>query len=176
MTTESGDVHAIPGPNPKLQAMLGDIDTLPKDQSVIVWACFRAEVEAIVAALQTEYGRDSAGAYYGQTSATDRAELLKSFQAGKTRFFVGTQQAGGMGLTLTAASIAYYFSNSSSAIQRWQSADRNYRIGQKRRVLYKDLIMLGTLDRKILSALQSHKDLADLLTGDGQRLAALLEA
>ena len=70
------------------------------------------------------------------------------------RFFVGNPTTGGYGLTLTAASYVVYFSNSYNLEVRQQSEDRAHRIGQKKNVTYIDLLMKGSIDMLIVSALQ----------------------
>jgi SNF2 family DNA or RNA helicase len=71
------------------------------------------------------------------------------------RFFVANPQAGGTGLTLTAANTAIYFSNSFSLEERLQSEDRCHRIGTKEPVVYIDLVAADTVDERIAAALQS---------------------
>ena len=46
--TEDGTNVPIPGTNPKLDALLDDIEVLPNTEQVIIWARFRAEIEAIL--------------------------------------------------------------------------------------------------------------------------------
>lgn len=171
---EDGSTVPIEGSNPKMLALLSDIEDLPTGESAIIWARFVAEVKMILSTLRGEYGYTSAGAYYGATSRKDRAELVDSFQAGETRFFVGNPQAAGMGLTLHKAATVYYFSNDFSFENRSQSEDRAHRIGQKKNVVYKDIVCAGTIDEKVLHVLREKKNLADIVTGDVQRLVRSL--
>jgi SNF2 family DNA or RNA helicase len=156
----------IAGSNPKLDALLSDIEDLPADESVIIWARFRAEIQRIVRALREAYGANSVGAYYGDTSAEDRAALIDAFQGKRTRFFVGNPQSAGLGLTLTAASTVYYFSNDFALENRSQSEDRCHRIGQRRSVVYKDIVCRGTIDERVLEVLKSKLDVADAIVGN----------
>ena len=52
----------------------------------------------------------------------------------KVRFFVGTPQTGGYGITLVQASTVIYYSNGYDLEKRMQSEDRAHRIGQKKKV------------------------------------------
>lgn len=169
VVTEDGTAVPIPGKNPKLDVLLEDIEDLPEGESVIIWARFVAEIEAIAKALREKHGYKSTGCYYGATRRDERADLVDRFQDKRTRFFVGNPQAAGMGLTLTAASTVYYFSNDFSLENRLQSIDRCHRIGQKRNVVYKDLVCIDTVDERVLTVLLSKKDIADVITGDGVR-------
>ena len=62
---------------------------------------------------------------------------------------------------MTAATLSIYFSNTFSLEDRQQSEDRNHRIGQNNVVLYVDLVSDLKVDRLLISALESKKDLAD---------------
>ena len=48
-----------------------------------------------------------------------------------------------------------------------QSEDRAHRIGQKCSVTYVDLVVPNTVDEKIVQALRSKKEIADLILGEG---------
>ena len=134
---------------------------------MIIWARFRSEIKAIVDAIKEEYGAESCVGYHGGISRTSRSLAVKSFQEDdKARFFVGNVQAGGRGLTLTAAKTMVYFSNDFSLENRLQSEDRAHRIGQTNHVTYVDFIARGTIDEIVVGALRSKKDVADLITGD----------
>jgi SNF2 family DNA or RNA helicase len=166
---EFGETHSIPGNNSKLDELIYDLEDVPKNISVIIWARFRKEIESIHAKLADVDGADSCGTYYGGTAQSDRSRLIEDFQAGRTRFFVGNAQSAGLGLTLTKASLVYYFSNDFSLENRLQSEDRCHRIGQRKNVVYKDLIAIKrtggrTVDRHVITRLKDKKDVAAIVT------------
>ncbi len=159
--SESGeDPTAIDQKNPRLELLkeiLSDIDS-----KVIIWARFRADLKAIQEALGS-----LAVAYHGGVSNDDRARAVDSFQKDpKIRYFIGQPQSGGLGLTLTAASYAIYYSNSFDLEIRLQSEDRCHRIGTTNNVTYIDIEANKTVDGKIIKALRDKKNLADLVTKD----------
>ena len=84
----------------------------------------------------------------------------------KVKYFIGQPQSGGIGLTLTAASYAIYYSNSFDLEVRLQSEDRCHRIGTTNNVTYIDIEANKTIDKKIIKALRDKKSLADLITRD----------
>jgi SNF2 family DNA or RNA helicase len=135
---------------------------------VIVWARFRAEIQAICEEISKTFGYSSFVEYHGGISNDIRSGAVSSFQDpnSSVRFFVGNVQAGGKGLTLTAANTVVYYSNNFSLEDRLQSEDRCHRIGTKNPVTYIDIIAPDTLDEKVVSALRSKKNIADLITGD----------
>lgn len=159
----------IPGENPKMTALLEIIDEQADDAKIIIWARFRAELALIEETLTAKYGAGTVGAFHGGVENLTRGENRRGFQdvTSKLRFFVGQPQAGGIGLTLTAASVMVYYSNDYSLETRLQSEDRFHRIGQEAdKVTIVDLVAKNTSDSRILSALRSKKSLADLVQGD----------
>ena len=140
-----------------LKDILSDIEG-----KVIIWARFRADLRAIEAAL------GSLGvSYHGGVSNDARTRAVEAFQKDpKIRYFIGQPQSGGMGLTLTAATYAIYYSNSFDLETRLQSEDRCHRIGTKSNVTYIDIEAVKTVDGKIIKALRNKKNLADIITRD----------
>jgi len=163
---EFSETHVIPGKNPKLDALMYDLEDVPDDVSVGIWARFRAEIECITDKLKEVYGKGSAASYYGGVKTEDRMKIIERFQAGDLRFFVGSPAAGAHGITLTKGSLVYYFSNDFSLENRIQSEDRFHRIGQVNKVNYKDIVVPGTIDIHVLSAHKKKQGFADTVTGD----------
>ena len=84
----------------------------------------------------------------------------------KIQYFIGQPQSGGIGLTLTAAEYAIYYSNSFDLETRLQSEDRCHRIGTTTNVTYIDLEASKTIDSKIIKSLRTKKSLADVVNAD----------
>lgn len=131
------------------------------DGKVVIWSRFVHPIKKIVAALKKEYGDSAAVAYFGETK--DRGTVVREFQEGAARFFIGNPQTGGYGITLTAARTVVYYANSFDLEQRLQSEDRCHRLGQAGSVTYVDLVARGTVDAKILKALREKHRLQDEL-------------
>jgi SNF2 family DNA or RNA helicase len=160
-------IFDTPEKNPRIATMLEDIEDFPDTSKFIIWSRFTYEIEAITDALRAAYGPQAAVAYYGAISRDARELAIDRFQGDPScRFFVGNPQAGGTGLTLTAASTVIYYSNSFNLEHRLQSEDRAHRIGQTNKVLYIDYECEGTIDTKIIDTLKAKKSVADLITGD----------
>lgn len=165
--------EAIPGRNPKLEAMVDCINE-GGGRPTIVWARFKAELSAIVNRLAQEFGHETVVEYSGRIKTKDRERGVDRFQdpADPARFFVGQTRAGGYGLTLTAASTVMYYSNYYGLEPRQQSEDRAHRIGQDKKVTYIDLEALGTVDAHILEALERKQEMADYMMDLGGAEAA----
>ena len=156
----SDDPVRIDNRNPRLELLkelLSDIDG-----KVIIWARFRADLRDIEEALG-----NAAVAYHGGVDADSRVRAVEAFQKDpKIKYFVGQPQSGGIGLTLTAATYAIYYSNSFDLETRLQSEDRCHRIGTTQNVTYIDIEANRTIDSKIIKALRNKKNLADVITKD----------
>lgn len=158
------DIFENPEQNPRIKTLLDLLEEV--SGKVIIWARFRKDIQTISKMLEKEWP-GSTVLYYGDVSSDDRAVAMKRFQEDdQIRFFVGTQAAGGTGLTLTAASTVVYYSNTFSLEDRLQSEDRAHRIGQKNAVTYYDLEAIDSIDKRIISALRMKKDVANLITKD----------
>lgn len=158
----SGEAHYVSEDNPRLEAFIETVEEL--EGQFIVFAKFREEISAIVAALK-EAGI-SAVSYFGDTKKDAREQAIDSFQNGLVRGFVGNQQVAGIGLTLTAARTVIYYSNTFNLDHRLQSEDRAHRKGTTHSVLYIDLLAEDTIDETILDALASKGDMAAAIVGD----------
>jgi SNF2 family DNA or RNA helicase len=146
--------------NPRLKALSDVLSVI--DQKTIIWCRFRADIMAIHNML-----KGSCVLYYGDIPNDQRATNIKLFQENpQIKYFVGHAQAGGLGLNLTAAQYAVYYSNSFDLEMRLQSEDRCHRIGTTSNVTYIDLEANNTLDTYIIKALRKKKSLADMVNED----------
>lgn len=152
----------------KLDALEDIIDTcLDEEKKVVVFARFVPEIEAIAAMLKKK--KIGYALIYGAT--TDRADQVKKFQEdAEVKVFIGQLQTTGMGLTLTAANVAVFYSLDFSYANYEQSRARIHRIGQKQKCLYIHLVGKGTVDEKILNALKHKGDIAKIMVDDWRSL------
>ncbi len=136
----------------------------------LIWCHWQKDVQIIKEAILKEYGPGSVVDYYGLTPQDQRQKNKDAFQNdSKVRFFVGTPQTGGYGLTLTAANTVIYYSNGYDLEKRIQSEDRAHRIGQKKSVTYVDILAEDTVDEKIVKALRKKINIASKVMGEELR-------
>ncbi|MFA6778133.1 MAG: helicase-related protein, partial [Bacilli bacterium] len=86
------------------------------------------------------------------------------------KVFVGQLQTTGMGLTLTAGSVAVFYSLDFNYANYEQSRARIHRIGQDKKCLYIHLVAKNTVDQKILYALKHKGDVAKLVVDEWRKL------
>ena len=162
--TDDGEVRQLK--NNRIKELLQVLQE--SDGKVIIWAVYRHDIQTIEKEIANEYGREAVASYYGDTKDDIRQSIVDDFMDinSDLRFFVGNPKTGGYGLTLTCSHTVVYYSNDYSLEVRMQSEDRAHRIGQKDKVTYIDLIAEGTIDEKIVKALNNKIDLASKVMGE----------
>ena len=162
--TDDGEVRPLK--NNRIKELLQVLQE--SDGKVIIWAVYRHDIQTIEKEIANEYGKETVASYYGDTKDDIRQSIVDDFMVADSdlRFFVGNPKTGGYGLTLTSSHTVVYYSNDYSLEVRMQSEDRAHRIGQKDKVTYVDLIAEGTIDEKIVKALNSKIDLASKVMGE----------
>jgi len=147
------------GSNPKMAELIALLEDF--DGKAIIWARYLPEIGGITAELEKRWP-GSTLALWGATAPESRQAMVDDFQANpERRFFVTNQATGGKGLTLTAATLSVYYSNTFSLEDRMQSEDRNHRIGQLNTVTYVDLVSDLKVDHHVLMAITQKKSVAD---------------
>lgn len=139
----------------KVKVLIEDLEDVPDDVFVIVWAQFRGEIDLIVKELR-EAGF-TCESYYGGS----KYEVIERFKDRGFRILVANPLKGGEGLNLQLSTLHYFYSNSFRADSRLQAEDRSHRIGQVNKVTYKDLICKGTVDEHVHQVLKRKGDLID---------------
>ncbi len=154
--------------NNRITELLDVLDEI--EGKAIIWAHYQHDVETIVKQIEKQYGQGSVVHYYGKTLPEERDYAIKNFKDNdKVRFFVGTPQTGGYGITLTQANTVIYYSNGYDLEKRMQSEDRAHRIGQKKTVTYVDIIADDTVDTKIVKSLRKKINIASKVMGEELR-------
>lgn len=122
-----------------IRAMLEEVGKL------VIFAHHHDVIEALHNGLE-EYGVVS---LTGEDGMQARQEAVDAFQAGKARVFIGSIQAAGVGLTLTAAQTVCFCEMSWVPGEMSQSEDRLHRIGQTGSVLVQHLVLNDSLDARM---------------------------
>lgn len=152
----------------KLEA-LEDIvlDLQDAGDKCVVFVRFLDELAAIVDMLNRHGIRHSA--IYGAVPQQERGKLVESFQTDPdVRVFVAQVDTAGLGITLTAAKVAIFYSPTWNYASYQQALSRTHRIGVKHDVChYIHLICPGTVDEDVMAALENKKSLADIVV-DGR--------
>ena len=128
------------------------------DQKVVVFTHFLGMMDIIELYLKKE-GVNFASV---RGSTRDRRKEIERFQKDPDcKVFVGSLQAVGLGIDLTAASVVIHYDRWWNPAREDQATDRVHRIGQQRGVQVFKLVTLNTLEEKIDLIIQRKKTLAD---------------
>lgn len=113
-------------------------------QKVIVFSQFASFLEKVASNLP------EALLFTGDTSAAERVKRTKAFQGGEGgEVLLMSLKAGGVGLNLTEADLIYLMEPWWNEAAEAQAIGRSHRIGQKRPLLVKRFLAIGTLEEGI---------------------------
>ncbi|NIU83370.1 MAG: DEAD/DEAH box helicase family protein [Candidatus Thorarchaeota archaeon] len=156
----NAQIKPIGAKNPKIAYLKRDIAEAG-NLKIIIWARFVPEIELIIKELRKEFEYKRIEGYYGAVNQVARNQIKNDFQEGQVDVLVINPQTGSRGLNLQASTLHYFYSNTYSLEHRNQAEDRSHRYGQTRSVQYKDLVMKGTVDEKVLISLRKNKEVLD---------------
>jgi SNF2 family DNA or RNA helicase len=145
-------------------------EILEQDEQVVMFTEYTDSLRSIRDAL-APYG---VSYLTGETPTQDRQQLVDDFQAGKNKVFLSTIRAGGVGITLTAASNVILVDRPWTPGDAAQSEDRCHRIGQKSAVNTLWLQANGT-DEKIDAVLTAKEERIDLVLAGKRKTMRGLE-
>ena len=169
---EEGALHQIS--TAKLTALEDIAEEVTVGGKLVVIARFRREIDAILEMLErlAGGGKDKKPAFryvcvHGGVKAKDRDAHVAAFQNDpEVQVFVGQISTAGLGITLTAASTMVFYSQNYSVSDFEQTKARIHRVGQLQRCTYIYLAARGTVDLKILKALQDKVELSRTIVDD----------
>lgn len=142
------------------------MDLQDAGEKCVIFVRFLDELCAIVDMLNRHSIRHSA--IFGAVAQAERGDLVEAFQTDpEVTVFVAQVDTAGLGITLTAARVAIFYSPTWNYASYQQALARTHRIGQRSECHYIHLICPGTVDEDVMAALANKKNLADAVV-DGQ--------
>lgn len=158
-------------PSSKLDAIMDIVEST--DEQIVVFSQSKQVIHLLGRRL--EKARISYGLLTADTPQGSRGNLVKEFQRGRLRIFAGTISAGGIGITLTAASTCVFLDRAWSPSVNRQGEDRCHRIGQKNAVHIIDLIAKDTIDLGRLQRIDTKWEFLKELLGDPKEVKKKLQ-
>ena len=148
----------------KLSALEDILDgAVAEGKKLVIIARFIPEIKAICKLLE----KRGLGYSCITGEVKNRDEQVARFQnEPEVMAFVGQIATAGLGITLTAASTMVFYSLDYSMSNFEQTKARIHRMGQRMPCTYLYLVARGTVDEKVLAALESKADLARTLVDD----------
>lgn len=163
-------------PSAKIDAFMDDIDAGDfGDDSVAVMAVSRQLIELLSARLTK--AKIEHGLITGTTHPDARQRSIDDFQAGRIKFILFTAQAGGVGVTLTAARWLVRLQRPWSSSDDKQARDRVYRIGSEIHdsIVILDYVAAGTVEERVRQVLEAKAGNFEEVVRDNKQLLALLK-
>ncbi len=142
----------------KLDFIIESMMELPSDAKALVFCEYTGTVDFLKRSL--EVAGIGCATLVGSDSQTKRMAAVDAFQQDpRTRAFIGTTQAAGVGITLTAATYVFFASLPWTPALKRQAEDRAYRSGNTRDVFVITPLVDGTIDDQIHRLLDSKREI-----------------
>lgn len=174
--TETGEKMILSDPSCKVEALMDDIDNGDfGDDSVAVCAVSRQLIE-LLSAQMTKAGIRH-GLITGAQNEYERQQAIDDFQSGRTKWILFTAQAGGVGVTLTAARRLVMLQRPWSLVDYKQALDRVHRIGSEIHdsIIITDYVTEGTVEEKVIDTLGAKDYNFQQIVKDKDQLLKLLK-
>ena len=163
-------------PSCKVDAVMADIKANDfGDDSVAVCAVSRQLIELLSAAMTK--AEIPHGLITGAQSEEERQIAIDDFQSGRTKWILFTAQAGGVGVTLTAARRLIMLQRPWSLVDYKQALDRTHRIGSEIHdsIIVTDYITEDTIEDRVIQVLESKAANFEEVVRDRDQLMKLLK-
>lgn len=163
-------------PSCKVDALMDDIKNGDfGDDSVAVCAVSRQLIELLSKALTD--AKIPHGLITGAQNEDERQKAVDDFQSGKIKWILFTAQAGGVGITLTAARRLVMLQRPWSLVDYKQALDRVHRIGSEIHdsVVIMDYVTEGTIEERVIDVLDTKADNFENIVKDKHQLLKMLQ-
>lgn len=175
---KTGEPHAVLSePSCKVDQLMDDIKNGDfGEDSVAVCAVSRQLIEILSAAM-TKAGIPH-GLITGAQDEDQRQWAIEDFQSGKIKWILFTAQAGGVGVTLTAARRLIMLQRPWSLVDYKQALDRVHRIGSEIHdsIIITDYVTENTIEDRVIEVLGTKADNFDEIVRDRDKLLSLLKS
>jgi SNF2 family DNA or RNA helicase len=163
-------------PSCKVDALMNDISNDDfGDDSVAVCAVSRQLIELLSAAMTK--AKIEHGLITGAQSEDERQKAIDDFQSGRIKWILFTAQAGGVGVTLTAARRLIMLQRPWSLVDYKQAIDRVHRIGSEIHdsIVITDYVTEGTVEERVIQVLEIKADNFEQIVRDRDQLLSILK-
>jgi len=173
----TGEPRAIlDAPSCKIDALMDDIENGDfGDDSVAVSAVSKQLINLLSAELTKK--RISHGLITGDQDEDERQKAIDDFQSGAIKWILFTAQAGGVGITLSAARRLIMLQRPWSLVDYKQVLDRVHRIGSEIHdsIVITDYVTEGTIEERVIQVLETKADNFEQIVRDKDQLLKLLQ-
>ena len=147
----------------KLEMFLELIDELlEENRTILVFSQFTTMIKII----EEEFEKRNISYSTLTGSTKNRDAVIDEFKSGKSKVFLISLKAGGVGLNLTEADTVIHYDPWWNKAAQNQATDRAYRIGQDKNVFVYKLVVRNSIEEKIISLQNKKAQLAEIYEGD----------
>ena len=170
---DGSDRLVLTDPSNKIDAFMADLEDFD-GQAVVVFAQSKQLINLLSSTLTKKGIRH--GLITGDQDTAQRQRTIEDFQDGHFNMVLCTIQAGGVGITLTRASVAVFLQRSWSPIDMQQAEDRIHRIGSEihESVLIVNYVTPDTVEEAQIWALKHKNDLLQEIVRDADLMKKFL--
>jgi len=163
------DGSSLPDRSGKLDRLDEVVDELlASNERALIFTQFAEWGTHLQRHLRDRTGHDVAFIHGGVSKAA-RDRMVTAFQSdGGPPLFVLSLKAAGVGLNLTAANHVIHYDRWWNPAVEDQATDRAFRIGQRKDVVVRRLVCVGTLEERIGELIRRKRELADRVVGTGE--------
>ena len=173
----TGETKALlSSPSCKVEALMDDIDNGDfGDDSVAVCAVSKQLINLLSAELTKK--KILHGLITGDQDEDERQKAIDDFQSGAIKWILFTAQAGGVGITLTAARRLIMLQRPWSLVDHKQVLDRVHRIGSEVHdsIVITDYVTEGSIEERVIQVLETKADNFEQIVRDKDQLLKLLQ-
>jgi SNF2 family DNA or RNA helicase len=173
---ETGEIRTrLAEPSCKVDALMNDINSGDfGEDSVAVCAVSRQLIELLSAEMTK--AKIPHGLITGAQNEDERQKAVDDFQSGRIKWILFTAQAGGVGITLTAARRLVMLQRPWSLVDYKQALDRVHRIGSEIHdsIVIMDYVTDGTIEERVIQVLDSKADNFEQIVRDKTQLLNML--
>ena len=173
----TGEPKAVlDSPSCKIDALMDDIENGDfGDDSVAVSAVSKQLINLLSAELTKK--KIPHGLITGDQDEDERQKAIDDFQSGAIKWILFTAQAGGVGITLTAARRLIMLQRPWSLVDYKQVLDRVHRIGSEIHdsIVITDYVTEGTIEERVIQVLETKADNFEQIVKDKDQLLKLLQ-
>jgi SNF2 family DNA or RNA helicase len=142
--------------------VLNEIINDSGDQKLVVFTQFQKSAKLLAKLLDKQ--KIGYGIIHGGVKTEQRQKEVNKFQNNKDcKVFIATIKTGGLGLTLTAGSIAVFLDKDWTTANNNQAVDRLHRIGQEKNVTVIELLAKDSIEEYIEKLLAEKQKTFDSL-------------
>ncbi len=156
LKTDDGVLRRVD--NAKQRLLSDTLEDIGADEPVVVFCRFHADLDAVHEACEANG--------FSSLELSGRRDELRRWQAGEAQVLAVQISAGGVGVDLTRARYSTYYSLSFSLGEYDQSLSRVHRPGQTRPVEHIHLVARGTVDQRIMRALEKRAEVVESILAE----------